>query len=241
MFLRLFLLNRAQDHLRKIDIGQGDTIDFQVTSFQLFDHHCLDFARNLSALFRHRHHVIAGNHTTHRGHKLRFDNPRVKVHAHVLGQKIQLLRNGPQDDGRLNEHLQIIRTQGINVFGEALPPNIVAVHVIPGRLPVIPVLQRFGGKPFGERTPEQPSLAWLDGSSAGRCQQQSGEYKTRHGWAYHSSLPVRPRQAWRVSDLVIVWADWEPGCHPATPGDGWRAAPLRVPPLRKTALTAVCR
>ena len=128
------------------------------------------------AWFRHG---IAGNHTTHRGPKLGFDNPPIEFRARYLGQQIQLILNGPQDNGGPNEHLQTIRAQGLNVFGEALPPNIVVVDAIPGRLPVKPILQRFGRKPLGERAPEQPPLAWLDGGSAGRCQQQSSEHKTR--------------------------------------------------------------
>src|SRR6476646_11236568 len=98
-----------------------------MTTFHFFHEHRLDFRHNFHTFFWDRYHGVPGDDTTNRRHELRSDDSHIEITADLLREKMDFLRNRPQNDDRLDIYLKIVGTQRINIFRIALPSHVIDV------------------------------------------------------------------------------------------------------------------
>jgi hypothetical protein len=114
-----------------------------MSSLERLNHHRFDLVSDFAAPFRQCDHRILGDNPAHSRQELWPYKLRVLAVPHLLSEKIDFLANWAHRDRRMQRHREIVGSQGIDLFGKALIPDIVFEHIIPRRMPVVPFFERL--------------------------------------------------------------------------------------------------
>ena len=192
LLLRLFPLHRFQHQLGQFHFGQCDARHLQVPALEFFHHHRLHLARDLRALFWHVDHGIVGHHAAHRRQQFGPHHARIEIRTDFLGKEIDLLRDGPNDDGGPQLDEKIVGAQRIDGLDKALPPDVIDEHVVPRRPPIESALQGLGRQAFGERVPAQAPLPGMHRRRTAAQDQEETTQPQRRPMPVHGSSTARP-------------------------------------------------